>query len=73
MLNTDWFTVYRDDTESRELLFYFEHEGTIITNPYISECGRFEVDPVKYYKLTHIEVSLMDSYNESHYDATYIE
>ena len=30
----------------------FEFNGTTITNPYISECGRFEVDPFTYYGLT---------------------
>jgi len=27
----------------------FEYEGIWIENPYLSECGRFEVDPKEYY------------------------
>ena len=27
----------------------FEYEGIWIENPYLSECGRFEVDPKQYY------------------------
>ena len=27
----------------------FEYEGIWITNPYLSECGRFEVNPKEYY------------------------
>ena len=27
----------------------FEYEGIWITDPYLSECGRFEVNPKEYY------------------------
>jgi len=30
----------------------FMVEGTFITDPYLSECGRYPVDPIKYYGLT---------------------
>ena len=30
----------------------FTSSGTFITNPNLSECGRFEVDPIEYYGLT---------------------
>ena len=30
----------------------FEYDGITITNPYISECGRFTVNPFTYYGLT---------------------
>lgn len=30
----------------------FDFEGIFITHPYVSECTRFPVDPVKYYGLT---------------------
>ena len=30
----------------------FDFEGIFITYPYVSECTRFPVDPVKYYGLT---------------------
>ncbi len=29
----------------------FNHGGIFVTNPYISTCGRFDVDPVKFYGL----------------------
>ena len=30
---------------------------TSVTNPYMSECGRFEVDPITYYGLTEKELN----------------
>ena len=30
----------------------FEYNGVWIENPYMSECGRFDVDPITYYGLT---------------------
>jgi hypothetical protein len=30
----------------------FVHNGIFIENPFISECGRFDVDPLKHYGLT---------------------
>lgn len=34
----------------------FEWNGFVITNPYLSECGRFEVDPITYYGLSEEEL-----------------
>ena len=34
----------------------FEYEGIWIENPYLSECGRFEVDPKEYYGIDVEEV-----------------
>ena len=34
----------------------FEYEGIWITDPTVSECGRFEVDPITYYGLTQEQV-----------------
>ena len=34
----------------------FEYDGIWITNPYMSECGRFEVNPITYYGLTQKEL-----------------
>jgi len=34
----------------------FEFEGIWITNPYLSECGRFEVDPKEYYGIEIEEI-----------------
>ena len=30
----------------------FDHDGFFITDPFTSECGRFEVDPIAFYGLT---------------------
>ena len=34
----------------------FEWDGIWITDPTVSECGRFKVDPITYYGLTEEEV-----------------
>ena len=72
-LQFEMFTVYRDATESEELLLCFTFNGICVTNPHISECGRFNVNATHYYGLSQSEVNEMDRYNSKHYDATYIE
>lgn len=72
LLQFETFTVHRDDTESKELLQFFIFDDICITNPHISECGRFEVDATEYYGLSQDEVEEMDRYNSKHYDADYI-
>ncbi len=32
-----------------EVNFTFEHHGTLITNPFLDETGRFSVNPLEYY------------------------
>ena len=32
-----------------EVNFTFEHEGTLITNPFMDESGRLKVNPLEYY------------------------
>jgi hypothetical protein len=73
LIQLETFTVYRDATESKESLLCFTFEGTCVTNPHISECGRFDVDATQYYGLSQFEVDEMDRYNSKHYDALYIE
>jgi hypothetical protein len=34
----------------------FEHRGIFVTNPFQTDCGRFEVDPLEHYNLTHQEL-----------------
>ena len=34
----------------------FKYNGVWIENPYMSECGRFEVNPIAYYGLTEKEL-----------------
>ena len=45
-------------------LLGFEHEGVFIYEPLVSECQRFEVNPLEYYRLTPNEVNEMYKYNE---------
>ena len=40
------------DCDCEPVFKVFEYGGVSITNPYLSECGRFEVDPFEYYGLT---------------------
>ena len=34
----------------------FEFGGTFITAPFVSECGRFPVNPKRYYNLTSAQI-----------------
>jgi len=42
----------------------FDYNGTFITNCFMSECKRFDVEPIKYYDLTQNQVNLMIEYNK---------
>jgi len=37
----------------------FTSSHTFITNPKLSECGRFEVDPIKHYGLTQEQLMIL--------------
>lgn len=43
--NVELFEAGKDE----EIEHYFVYEGQMIHNPFISECGRFDVDPVEHY------------------------
>ena len=47
-------------------LLGFEHEGFFITEPSTSECGRFEVDPIKEYGLTQKQFDMIENFNKIH-------
>ena len=47
-------------------LLGFEHNGFFITEPNSSECGRFEVDPIKEYGLTKKQVDMIENFNKIH-------
>ena len=49
----------------------FVHECFFITEPFTSECGRFEVDPMKEYGLTQQQVHEMDKFNQA--DPAYLD
>ena len=56
---------YGDDDHETERLG-FEHEGFFITEPDTSECGRFEVDPIKEYGLTKKQFDMIMNFNKIH-------
>ena len=41
----------------------FEWDGIWITDPTVSECGRFEVDPITYYGLTQEQYNFLRKQN----------
>ena len=43
----------------------FEFNGVWIENPYLSECGRFEVDPVEYYGFDYLVTTSVGDNEES--------
>lgn len=65
-------TGYYDDADGNECsvsLLVFECDDTIIYNPYISDCGRFEVtNPCEYYKLTQEELDEVNRCNSKYFD-----
>ena len=56
---------YGDDDYMTERLG-FVHDDMFITEPDMSECGRFEVDPTKEYGLTKKEFDLIMKFNTVH-------
>lgn len=56
---------YGDDDHETERLG-FVHDDVFITEPDMSECGRFEVNPMKEYGLTKKEADLIINFNKTH-------
>lgn len=42
----------------------FDHDGWFITDPFTSECGRFDADPIAYYGLTAEQVEQFKGEND---------
>lgn len=42
----------------------FNYYGTFITDPFVSECSRFVLDPIKNYGLTKKQTNDMIKYNK---------
>lgn len=42
----------------------FDYNGTFITDPFVSECSRFVLDPIKDYGLTKKQTNDMIKYNK---------
>lgn len=53
-------SVFEDDA-----VWGFEHEesGCFIHNPYLSPCGRDEVEPISYYGLSLLELDKLNQLN----------
>jgi hypothetical protein len=41
--------------QNTKMKIEFEYEGTWITDPYLDETGRFEVNPEEYYGETYLK------------------
>jgi hypothetical protein len=62
--NQKFYTVedyYNNDY--KETRIGFVHEDFFITEPFTTECGRFEVDPTEYYGITKDEAEMIEKYN----------
>jgi len=59
--------LYKDDSIPGCEILGFDHEGSFITDPTTSECGRFEVNPIKEYGLTQKQVERILEHNKDLY------
>jgi hypothetical protein len=59
--------LYKDDSIPGCEILGFDHEGSFIVDPTMTECGRFEVDPIKEYGLTHKQVERILEHNQDLY------
>ena len=64
-------TDYYGDNDFETTRLGFVHDDFFITEPFTSECGRFEVDPVKEYGLTQQQVHEIDKFNQA--DPAYLD
>ena len=62
---------YYGDNDYETTRMGFVHEDFFVTEPFTSECGRFEVNPLKYYGLTQHQLYELDKFNQN--DPAYLE
>ena len=62
---------YYGDNDYETTRMGFVHEDFFVTEPFTSECGRFEVNPLKYYGLTQHQLYELDKFNQD--DPAYLE
>ena len=62
---------YYGDNDYETTRLGFVHEGYFITQPFTSECGRFEVNPLTEYGLTQHQLYELDKFNQN--DPAYLE
>ena len=53
-----------DDAENQPV-FGFERDGVFITDPFVSDCGRFHADPVKAYEISLDDATALVALNEA--------
>lgn len=59
-----------EDASTGLAVFGFEHDGMFIHDPFVSDCGRFEVDPVQTYGIAQDEAEALRTLNRALGDAT---
>lgn len=59
-----------EDVNTGLAVFGFEHDGMFIYDPFLSDCGRFQVDPVEAYGITRQEAEGLVTLNRALVQAT---
>jgi len=59
--------LYKDDSIPGCEILGFDHEGSFIVDPTMTECGRFEVKPMEYYGITQKQLYEIDNHNQALY------
>ena len=59
--------LYKDASIPGCEILGFDYDGMFITDPTTSECGRFEVDPIKEYGLTQKQLERILEHNKDLY------
>ena len=58
-------TDYYGDNDFETTRLGFVHHDFFVTNPMVSECGRFDVNPMEYYGLTQHQMYELDKFNQA--------
>jgi len=60
--------LYKDDSIPGCEILGFDHEGSFIVDPTMTECGRFECgNPMEYYGITQKQLYELDKHNQDLY------
>ena len=55
---------YYGDNDYETTRMGFVSNDTFVTEPIMSECGRFEVNPIEYYGITGTQMYEIDKFNQ---------
>ena len=58
------FNDYYGDNDYETTRMGFDYKDTFITEPIMSECDRFEVNPLEYYGITGTQMYEIDKFNQ---------